>query len=847
MGVRKWYMAMDIDTIQLTRELNEHPELFLQEGARRNLLWFAQYMQPSFQATEFHKAYYRVLDMFAKRQIKKLIVQAPPQHGKALHECTPVLTTKGWKCHKDLMPGDYVFGIDGKPKAVQWNSGVYKCDVMSVDFADGFSMIAAKQHEWMIYADHDNKKGRVKEIVETQNIFSKRNRRSPYIPADAIIESNQSELPINPYLLGVWLGDGNSYDKWVSCGDEDIDHLRPFAKAIKKDKTAFRVHLYGLEMHDLRKLGVLMNKHIPIEYLLADTESRRELLRGLMDTDGYVIRRGTCEFCQKDGKLADDVFVLLRTLGYKPTRHKYIARLYGKDCGQKVRITFNPDCTDKIFDIQRKQTRLENKGRKDRLDKKRFFIKSVSECGVMPVNCIQVDGGMYLAGYELVPTHNSQGSSRFLPAQMLGINPELKICICSYAATIAKDFNRDVQRLIDSDEYRTIFPDTQLSGSNVVTMANNYLRNSDVFEIVNHIGSLRVVGRGGSLTSKTVDVMIYDDLYKDAQEANSPIIRSTSWDWFTKVAQTRLHNESQQLVVFTRWHPDDIIGKIIESEKVIFVEKWSDLENVPAGDWVLVNFEAIKTGPATEIDGREPGTELWRERHSLERLLSLKKIDPVGFQCLYQGDPGNAEGKLYQPFKTWVEKSDWGQYIRSGCYVDVADEGDDFLFAGSYDIYRSENQIWNESKHRMEPLLFALITDIEYTDAPTDVTTVTVPRLINANGVQKAWIESNNGGSQFEKAVKKKVRALTVPFYQGSNKESRIVTNAPFVNQHIIMPFGWETRYKKFYDHITAFLRNFDANAHDDDADGLTGIYEKEIADGNTKPYNAANRGVRVH
>ena len=122
-------MAMDIDTIQLTRELNEHPELFLQEGARRNLLWFAQYMQPSFQATEFHKAYYRVLDMFAKRQIKKLIVQAPPQHGKALHECTPVLTTKGWKCHKDLMPGDYVFGIDGKPKAVQWNSGVYKCDV----------------------------------------------------------------------------------------------------------------------------------------------------------------------------------------------------------------------------------------------------------------------------------------------------------------------------------------------------------------------------------------------------------------------------------------------------------------------------------------------------------------------------------------------------------------------------------------------------------------------------------------------------------------------------------------------------------------------------------------------
>ena len=144
-------------------------------------------------------------------------------------------------------------------------------------------------------------------------------------------------------------------------------------------------------------------------------------------------------------------------------------------------------------------------------------------------------------------------------------------------------------------------------------------------------------------------------------------------------------------------------------------------------------------------------------------------------------------------------------------------------------------------------MLFALITDIEFTDESTEVTTVTVPRMINNNGVQKAWIESNNGGSQYEKTVKKKVRALTVPFYQSDNKESRIVTNAPFVNHHIIMPFGWETRYKKFHDHIVGFLRKFDANDHDDDADGLTGIYEKEIADGNTKPYGAANRGVRVH
>ena len=117
--------------------------------------------------------------------------------------------------------------------------------------------------------------------------------------------------------------------------------------------------------------------------------------------------------------------------------------------------------------------------------------------------------------------------------------------------------------------------------------------------------------------------------------------------------------------------------------------------------------------------------------------------------------------------------------------------------------------------------------------------------MINRNGTQKVWVESNNGGAGYEKVIKKKVRAMTDPFYQGGNKESRIVTNSAMVNQSVIMPFGWENRYKAVYDHVTGFLRKFDANTHDDPEDGLTGIYEKEIADGNIQPYSHANRGVR--
>ena len=446
------------------------------------------------------------------------------------------------------------------------------------------------------------------------------------------------------------------------------------------------------------------------------------------------------------------------------------------------------------------------------------------------------------------PQHGkSQGSSRFLPAFMLGLDPDKLICIGSYAATVAQDFNRDVQKIIENERYPNVFPNTRLNSSNVVTVSKSFLRNSSVFDIVGHKGSLRVVGRGGALTSKTVDIMILDDVYKDYAEGNSSVVRDAAWKWYTTVVRTRLHNESQQLIVFTRWHKDDIIGRLERSkEKIIDVRCLADLENIPRGAWVRINYEAIKTGEPSEIDQRAKDTALWEGRHSLEELKDQQALDPVQFNCLYQGNPSSAEGLLYQPFKTWVNKSDYGTYIRSGNYTDVADEGSDLLFSVCYDIYMSPNKAYNEHTGAFEPILFALVTDMIATDEPTEVTTITVPEMINRNGTQKAWIESNNGGSQFEKVIRTKVKAITMPFHQNSNKESRIITSSAMVNQHIIMPFGWEKRYPNIHQHLTDFLRNFGANEHDDIEDGLTGVYEKEIATRSIHPYGRQQRGVKV-
>lgn len=442
------------------------------------------------------------------------------------------------------------------------------------------------------------------------------------------------------------------------------------------------------------------------------------------------------------------------------------------------------------------------------------------------------------------PQHGkSEGSTRKLPSYMLGINPDLRITISSYSDTFVKDFNLDVQKIMSTPRYWKVFPGVRMGGRG---RSSVYTRNSKVFSILNRKGSLRAVSRGGALTGKPVDVLILDDLYKDYGEANSPVIRRGVMKWYTTVARKRLHNNSQQLIVFTRWHEEDLIGILEKSETVITVTKWADFDNIPKGAWVKINFEAIKTGEPTELDPRQAGEPLWPEMHSLEKLEAERKLDPVQFECLNQGNPGSQEGRLYKPFKTWVEKSDWGTYVRSGNYTDVADEGNDYLFSVCYDIYKSDNTVFNEKTKKFEPLLFALITDMEYTKESTEVTTITVPAMINRNGTQKSWIESNSGGAGFEKSVKKKVKSMTEAFYQSGNKESRVITNSAPVNQHIIFPFGWETRYKQVYDHVTAFLRDFDANDNDDTADVLTGVYEKEIMPGNIMPYNRMVQGIRV-
>ena len=426
------------------------------------------------------------------------------------------------------------------------------------------------------------------------------------------------------------------------------------------------------------------------------------------------------------------------------------------------------------------------------------------------------DGDIKRLMITMPPQHGkSEGSTRRLPAFMLGKNPDTKIAVASYNTPFASKFNRDVQRIIDTEEYKDVFPETILNSSNVVTVSSNYLRNSNEFEIVNKLGGLKSVGRGGALTGSKVDVMIMDDLYKDYAEGNSPTIRESVWDWYISVVKTRLHNSSQELIVFTRWHEEDLIGMLQDIGKVHEVNDISEIEHLSRKDdeWIKVNFSAIKEGNPTPLDPRNNGEPLWQSVHNLEKLISIKEMDIEKFECLYQGNPKSAEGMLYSDFKTYADLPPL-KIIKN--YTDTADTGADKLCSIVYGLPLSSS----------DDLIYLI--DVLYTDESMEHTEPKTIDLLNRNNVNRIKIESNNGGRGFARIVKAKVTGYVEWFHQSKNKESRIFSNSATVSSRIVMPNNWHIKFPDFYTDVTRYKKVFKSNKFDDAPDTLTGIIETE-------------------
>ncbi|MBO5188396.1 MAG: phage terminase large subunit [Alistipes sp.] len=412
------------------------------------------------------------------------------------------------------------------------------------------------------------------------------------------------------------------------------------------------------------------------------------------------------------------------------------------------------------------------------------------------------------------PQHGkSVGATTLLPAYLLGLDPDCRVAIASYSGMLASKFNRRVQRILDSREYGACFPETTIKQG---SKPQGYIRTSDEVEIIDHRGSLISVGREGSLTGNRVDCFILDDLYKDAMEANSPLIRENCWEWYTSVVRTRMHNHSRELIVFTRWHEEDLIGMLQQREPFVELTSWSQLDTLPEETWLHLNFEALKSSPATELDPRREGEALWEEQQSARLLENKRRLDPLQFEAMYQGRPSVREGLLYGGAFNEYEVLP-REIVRRSSYTDTADMGDDYLCSLGYAV-------------DADGLIY--ITDAVYTREPMEVTEQLVADMLQHSGARTAAIESNNGGRGFARAVQQRAPLVRVEwFHQSDNKESRILTNAATVQHLLRFPKGWNLRWPELYQHLTTYRRSFRANRWHDAADVVTGIIEREVVD----------------
>lgn len=242
------------------------------------------------------------------------------------------------------------------------------------------------------------------------------------------------------------------------------------------------------------------------------------------------------------------------------------------------------------------------------------------------------------------PQHGkSELVSRNLPAFILGKNPKAKIVLASYSSDLSSSFNRDCQRIIDSRQYKEIFPDTQLNSTNIVTVAKgNWLRNSDIFETVGNGGFLKTTGVGGSLTGTPADFAIIDDPVKDSVEAMSSTYQYRNWNWYNDVLYTRIHNDTSILVTQTRWDVNDLSGKLLQS-----------MQDGSGENWTVLCLPAIKTDVTDMTDPREVGEALWPEQHSKEKLLQVRSQSIRTFESLYQQNPKPTQsgGEFYKQFR----------------------------------------------------------------------------------------------------------------------------------------------------------------------------------------------------
>ena len=393
---------------------------------------------------------------------------------------------------------------------------------------------------------------------------------------------------------------------------------------------------------------------------------------------------------------------------------------------------------------------------------------------------------------NMPPRHGKSRTASLFVEWILGRDPTQKIITVSYNEELSTTFARTVRNTISevsgdgSTVYADIFPLTKIApGEGSVklwgtTDGGKYLATSPT----------------GTVTGMGANLIVCDDLVKNSMEAYNERILEQKWSYFTDTLLSRREPGQKIIFIMTRWATRDPCGRALDH--------FAEIGNPPR----LITYKAQ----------REDGTMLCDSILTAEDYeIILKTMAPGIVRANYQQEPVDVQNRLYTSFRTY---STLPNIIKVMAYVDTADEGSDYLCSIVFGILAEDPRD-------------VAILDVIYTQAPMERTEPMVAQQLCAEyplRVSTAHIESNNGGRGFARAVQEIIRRLngsTVVgwFTQHQNKKARILTAAPWLMQHCLMPEHWADRWPEFWKSIVTYTADGKAE-HDDAEDALTGVCE---------------------
>lgn len=362
---------------------------------------------------------------------------------------TPILTPVGFKMLSEINVGDYVYGPDGLSHIVLSVSELKKNDAYRCVFDDDSEIVCNVEQLWFTYTASDLEKltkrtdeyrakrratrvhrvggnrtatqsaaiakrnfeyakcsnepiGTVKtmeEIVST--LRTNRGRTNHAIPLTKPIQFPEKVLPLDPYLMGLWLGDGASVGDRITSAD-GLEKCFSDAGFTVRQYSKYDYGINGL-VTILRGMNLLNNKHIPDQYLWASYEQRLALLQGLMDTDGNCLKNGSAEFTGTNSSLVSQTAQLVRSLGMKCSMREGNAKLNGMIIGKKYRIKFVSNLP--VFRMERK---LERQNPNPRRTTRLRYLVQIEKLQSIEMKSISIDSQdhLYLIGEHFITAHD---------------------------------------------------------------------------------------------------------------------------------------------------------------------------------------------------------------------------------------------------------------------------------------------------------------------------------------------------------------------------------------------------------------------------------------------------------